>query len=177
VAKANEAQAKAALSQATIGASYTQIRAPFSGIIAQRNVDPGALASPGIPLFTLESMAHFHLQVSVDESKMPSIRQSQSIPIEIDAIAEKEMNGKVIQIYPAGDASSHSFTVKIELPQNAALRSGLFGRANFGSGQRTSIVIPQLAVVRRGNLVSVYVVGADKIAPSSLCHAWQSVRK
>lgn len=164
VAKANEAQVKAAVSQAAIGASYTRIRAPFSGVITLRNVDPGALASPGVPLFTLESTARFHLQVSVDESKLQSIRQGQSVPVEIDAIAGKEMAGKVLQIYPAGDASSRSVTVKIELPQNAALRSGLFGRANFSSGQRTSIVIPQSAGVRRGNLTGVYVIGADKIA-------------
>ncbi len=164
VAKANEAQAKAAVSQAAIGASYTQIRAPFSGIIAQRNVDPGALASPGIPLFTLESMARFHLEVSVDENNVKFIRLGQSVPVEIDAIAGKEMAGKVIQIYPAGDASSRSFTVKIELPQNAALRSGLFGHASLVRGQRTSIMIPQSAVVHHGNLASVYVVGADKSA-------------
>lgn len=164
VARANEAQAKAAVSQAATALAFTQIRAPFAGIVTRRLVDPGAMASPGAPLFTLENTDLYRLEVSVDESSIPSLRQGESVPVEIDAIAQKNLMGKIAQIYPAADADSHSFTVKIELPRDAALRSGLFGRANFIYGQRISILIPQKAVVHQGDLASIYVVGANNIA-------------
>ncbi len=163
-AKANETQAQAAVAQAATTVSYTQIRAPFAGIVTKRLVDPGALASPGVPLFTMESTGRYRLEASVDESSISSIRTGESVPVEIDSIAHKQMTGKVAQIYPAADAGSRSFTVKIGLPNDAALRSGLFGRASFVRGQRTSIVVPQTAVLHQGNLASVYVVGADRIA-------------
>ena len=164
VAKAGEAQAQAAVTQAATALSFTEIRAPFAGVVTKRLVDPGALASPGVPLFTIESTRRYRLEASVDESSLSSIRTGESVPVEIDSIAQKQMTGKVTQIYPAADTDSRSFTVKIELPKDAALRSGLFGRASFVRGQRTSIVVPQAAVLHQGNLASVYVVGADKIA-------------
>lgn len=164
VAKAGEAQANAAVTQADTALSFTEIRAPFACIVTKRLVDPGALASPGMPLFTVESTGRYHLEATVDESRLPFIRSGESVKVTIDSIANNQLAGKVTQINPAGDAGTRSFTVKIELPKVAALRSGLFGRVNFVRGQRTSIVIPQSATVRHGDLTSVYVVGPDKIA-------------
>ncbi len=164
VAKASEAQAQAAVAHAATAVSYTNIRAPFSGIVTKRLVDPGALASPGVPIFTLESTGRYHLEVSVDEQNISSIHAGERVAVQMDALGGKEISGKILQVYPAADAESRSFTVKIELPQNPALRSGLFGRADFVRGQKSSIIIPQAAVQHQGNLTSVYVVGADRIA-------------
>jgi len=54
--------------------------------------------------------------------------------------------------------------VKVELPADARLRSGLFGRAHIARGQRQAILVPQSAVVERGQLQGVYVVGQDQVA-------------
>jgi len=75
-----------------------------------------------------------------------------------------ELKGKVTQIVPAADPGSRSFLVKIELPSDAQLRSGLFGRAQFSRGQRSSFVIPRTAVVERGQLQGVYVLDQNKVA-------------
>ncbi|HUZ04772.1 MAG TPA: efflux RND transporter periplasmic adaptor subunit [Acidobacteriaceae bacterium] len=164
VAKASEAQAHASVAQAATAVYYTNVRAPFSGIVTKRLVDPGALASPGVPIFTLESTGRYRLEVSVDEQNISSIHVGERVAVQMDALGEKEISGKILQVYPAADTESHSFTVKVELPWNPALRSGLFGRADFVRGQKNSIVIPQTAVQRQGNLSSVYVVGVDRIA-------------
>lgn len=164
IAKANEAQAEAAVAQAATALSFTQIRAPFSGVVTKRLVDPGALASPGMPLFVLDSIGGYRLEVTVDESSLPILRTGEPVQVNIDAIGNRQLTGKIVQIYPAVDADSRSFTVKIELPKDASLRSGLFGRATFTRGQKTSIVIPQSAILHQGNLASVYVVGPDRIA-------------
>lgn len=164
VAKAGEAQAKAAVLQATSTLAFTEIRAPFAGIVTKRMVDPGALASPGMPVFSIESVGRYHLETTVDESNLSSIHPGEKAEVRIDAIPHGSMTGRVAQIYPAGDAESRSFTVKIELPKNMALRSGLYGRASFQHGRSASISVPKAAIVRQGNLTGVYVVAPDKIA-------------
>ena len=65
---------------------------------------------------------------------------------------------------PAADSGSRSFLVKIDLPADTRLRSGLFGRAEFSRGNRSSLLIPQTAVVERGQLQGVYVLDQDRIA-------------
>ena len=62
------------------------------------------------------------------------------------------------------DAASRTFLVKIELPADARLRSGLFGRAQFSRGERQALLIPRSAVVERGQLQGVFVLDQNKIA-------------
>lgn len=69
-----------------------------------------------------------------------------------------------MQIVPTADPASRTFTVKIDLPGNPQIRSGLFGRALFPRGERQSILIPQTALPHRGQLDAIYVVGKDEIA-------------
>jgi hypothetical protein len=70
----------------------------------------------------------------------------------------------VAEIVPAADPSSRSFLVKISLPADKRLRSGLFGRAHFARGERQALLIPRSSVVERGQLTGVYVVDAKQIA-------------
>jgi len=84
--------------------------------------------------------------------------------VTIDALGSSPLPGKVEQIVPAADAASRSFLVKVELPRDAPLRSGLFGRAQFSRGERSALLIPRTAVVERGQLQGVYVLDADQIA-------------
>jgi multidrug efflux pump subunit AcrA (membrane-fusion protein) len=72
--------------------------------------------------------------------------------------------GKVVEIVPAADAASRSFLVKIELPAQAHLRSGLFGRAYFPRGEREALAVPRSALVSRGQLQGVYVLDNARIA-------------
>ena len=78
--------------------------------------------------------------------------------------AGQTLTGKVVQIVPAADPASRTFTVKIDLPADPQIRSGLFGRARFPRGERESILVPQTALLHRGQLEAIYVVGKDEIA-------------
>ena len=164
MANAQFAQAEASLAQAHTMQSYTQIRAPFDGIVTAKSVDPGAMAAPGMPLLTVEDTRRFRLEVTVDESKLADVKMGESVPVSLDAIGEADLHGKVVQIVPAADPGSRSFLVKIELPNDSRIRSGLFGRTVFARGTRQSTVLPSTAVVHRGQLQGVYVVDDQKIA-------------
>ena len=76
----------------------------------------------------------------------------------------KELKGRVVEIVPAADSASRSFLVKIEVPSDPALRSGLFGRAQFSRGERSALLIPRTAVVERGQLQGIYVLDQNSVA-------------
>ena len=143
---------------------FTKIRAPFDGLIIAKLADAGAMAAPGVPLLTLEDPSHFRLEATVDESQIGAVRLGATVPVVIDSLGNQAITGKVVQIVPVADPASRTFTVKVELPANPLIRSGLFGRARFPRGERESILVPQAALLHRGQLDAVYVVGKDEIA-------------
>ncbi|HEV2398882.1 MAG TPA: efflux RND transporter periplasmic adaptor subunit [Candidatus Sulfotelmatobacter sp.] len=164
MARAGQAQAKAALQQARTALSYTHIVAPFDGLVTEKKADVGTLASPGMPIFTLEDLRRYRLEATVNETDLRYVRQGQQVPVLIDSLGDRELKGKVVEIVPAADPGSRSFLVKVEVPSDAALRSGLFGRAQFARGQRSALLIPRTAVVERGQLQGIYVLDQNKVA-------------
>jgi RND family efflux transporter MFP subunit len=164
MARAGQAQAKAALQQAHTAMSYTRVLAPFDGVITEKKADVGTLASPGMALFTLEDVRRYRLEATVNESDLRYVRAGQQAPVLVDALGDKELKGKVAEIVPAADPTSRTFLVKLDLPADPQLRSGLFGRAHFTRGERTSLLIPRSAVVERGQLQGVYILDQSKIA-------------
>ena len=164
MAKAGQAQAHAALSQAHTSLEYTQIRAPFDGVVTEKKADSGALASPGMPIFTVEDVRRYRLETTVNESDLRYVRTGEQIPVVIDALDNAGLKGKVVQIVPAADPATRTFLVKIELPTDTRLRSGLFGRAQFSRGPRQALLIPRSAVVERGQLQGVFVLDQNKVA-------------
>lgn len=164
MAQASSAGAEAAVAQARTSQGYTSVRAPFAGIVTAKLAETGNLASPGVPLYTLEDSATFRLEVSVDERNVGVVHLGATVPVVIDAVSGTPLTAKVAQILPAADTGSRSFTVKLELPKNSLIRTGLFGRAQFPTGTRDGFSVPQSAVVRRGSMQAVYTVGTDQIA-------------
>jgi RND family efflux transporter MFP subunit len=162
--RAGQSQANAALTQARTSLGYTRIRAPFAGVVTGKKADVGTLASPGMPLFTLEDTRSYRLEVTVDESEIRLVRTGQLSPVTIDALGNTRVSGKVMQIVPAADPASRSVLVKVDLPADPRLRSGLFGRAHFARGERSALMIPSTSVVERGQLEGVYVLDATQIA-------------
>ena len=164
MAKAGHTQAQAALSQARTSLDYTHIRAPFDGIVTEKKADSGTLASPGMPIFTVEDVRRYRLEATVNENDLRYVRTGQQVSVAIDALDNAGLNGRVVQIVPAADAASRTFLVKIELPTDTRLRSGLFGRAQFSRGERQALLIPRSAVVERGQLQGIYVLDQNQIA-------------
>jgi RND family efflux transporter MFP subunit len=164
MARAGQTQAKAALQQARTALGYTHILAPFDGLVTEKKADVGTLASPGMPIFTVEDLRRYRLEAAVNEGDLRYVRQGQQVSVSIDALGERELKGKVIEIVPAADPGSRSFLVRVELPSDPALRSGLFGRAQFTRGERTGLLIPRTAIVERGQLQGIYVLDQNRIA-------------
>ncbi|MES1254573.1 MAG: efflux RND transporter periplasmic adaptor subunit [Acidobacteriota bacterium] len=168
VAAANAARdgARAAAEAAEIGVSYTILSAPFDGVVTERAVDPGSMAAPGVPLLTLEDTAMFRLEVQLDEARATMVRVGQAVDARVDDSASADAPWRAARTSEVArmDAASHSFLVKIELPADPALRSGLFGRARFPGPVRRALTVPASAVLRRGQLALLFMVDRDGVA-------------
>jgi RND family efflux transporter MFP subunit len=164
MARADQEQAKAAIAQATTALEYTRIRAPFEGVITEKKADVGTLALPGMPIFTVEDIHRYRLEASINESDLAFVRIGQTVPVLIDAVGADAFPGKVVQVAPAADTGSRSFLIKVELPSDPRLRSGLFGQARFSHGERRALLVPQTAVVERGQMQGVFLLDQNKIA-------------
>ena len=157
VAEANRKAVEAQL-------SYTMVRAPFDGVITEKKVEEGELASPGQPLLKMEDPQRLRLEATVAEGDLKSVSRGDKISVAIDALGAQVLIGTISQILPAGDPHTHTFMVKVDLSKTAGLKTGMFGRFPLEKGVSQTILVPSDALVERGELSSVYVVGSDQIA-------------
>ncbi|HSB44707.1 MAG TPA: efflux RND transporter periplasmic adaptor subunit [Nitrospira sp.] len=158
--KVAEANRKAVLAQL----SYTVVKAPFDGVITEKKVEAGELASPGQPLLKMEDPRQLRLEATVAEGDLKAISRGDKISVVIDALGAQALRGIVSQILPAGDPQTHTFMVKVDLPSTPGLKTGMFGRFQLDKGTAQTILVPSSAIVERGELTSLFVVGADQVA-------------
>ena len=155
------ASARAASEAAATTESFSLITAPFDGVITDRMIEPGNMAAPGTPLMRLEDHRGFRLDVRVDESRVGQIAPGAVVPVALDSGTDgvtTTVSGTVSEIGRAVDADARAFLIKITLPDTAGLRSGAFGRAHFSGPPRRALTVPDGALVRRGQMTSVFVV-------------------
>ena len=160
--------ARAASDQASTIHFFTAIAAPFDGVVTEKMVEPGNMASPGMPLLRLEDTRGFRLEVRVDESYVGQIRNGDGVPVFLGT-GSTSVHGTVVEVSRAVDADARAFLVKIALPDAPGLRSGAFGKARFRGPPRRALTIPPSAIVRRGQLTSVFVVD-EGVARVRLVH-------
>ena len=134
------------------------------------------LAAPGVPLLTIEDTRRFRMEVAWMKHDIALIRMGATGNRDGGCLGA-EFAGKIVQIVPAADPASRSFLVKVELPAEPRLRSGLSGRVRFPRGNARRSSCRATAVLDRGQLQAVYVVGPDRLANPALRHPWQARRQ
>lgn len=155
-----EAGRKAVLAQL----SYTVVKAPFDGVITEKKVEVGELASPGQALLRMEDPTRLRLEAMVAEGDVGLVTVGASIPVVIDALGPEPLQGKVSQVLPAGDPQTHTFTIKVELPKQPKVKSGMFGRLRLERGVSRTLMVPKAALIERGELAGLFVVEQDQVA-------------
>ena len=158
--EARRSQAEAEIAAARVALGYATLAAPFAALVTERKADPGSMATPGAPLLTLEREGNSRLEASIDESRLGLVRVGEDVAVEIDGL-NRTVSGHVAEVVPSVDAATRSFTVKIDLPMLPGVRSGMFGRAAFAAGKRAALLVPESAVLERGQIRSVYAVEGD----------------
>lgn len=149
-------QADEAVTAAGVMRGYSEIRAPFGGIVTEKPVDPGVLATPGGPLMTIEKAGSLRLEVPVEEAYLGETHVGQAVRVKFDSL-NRTVSARLSEIVPSVDAASRAFTVKIDLPGIPGLRSGVYGKAEFSRGTRRVIAVPAAAIGEQGQVQSVMV--------------------
>jgi len=148
------AQAAAAETEALL--AYATVRAPFAGVITEKNVLPGDLATPGLPLLALESTQHLRAEGTIPEKVAAGLHPGDALNVLLDETAEP-VTGRIEEISAAADVFSRSILVKVALPPGTA-RSGQFARLQINSGAATALLVPAAAVSRFGQMERVFVI-------------------
>jgi len=151
VAEASLAQARAEAAIAGQQQARTQVRAPFSGRLATRHADPGALLPAGAPIFTVVDDAVLEFRASVPSADYARVRVGAAVDVAVDALPGATVRGRVARVTPLVEERTRSFAVVVEIPWSAGLVGGMFARAAVRVGQiQGALVVPPAALVRDG---------------------------
>ena len=163
-AQATARAAEANVAQAAQQADYTQVRAPYAGVVAQRLVDPGESVVPGQPLLRVFNPSRFRIQVQVPQGMAAALRAAPQADI---SLADgRVLAASEVIVYPSADPDAHSVTVRVQLPADAgALMPGQVASVRFPAGDESAgaVWLPQSALWQRGELTGVYVLGKDRL--------------
>jgi RND family efflux transporter MFP subunit len=161
------AQAKASAAgaqQSALAHSYTSVIAPYAGVVSARMVEMGEMVSVGKPLMTGFDPSELRIIVNVPQYKLAEIGVQPSAKVEVPEL-HRWLKVASVSVQPSADARTHSTQVRVNLSVNEkGVYPGMFVRTHFVVGKEQKLLIPASAVLRRSEVVAVYVVD-DKGLP------------
>jgi RND family efflux transporter MFP subunit len=156
-AVAQLAAARAGLEAAREGVSYTEIRAPYAGVVTERHVQVGEAVSPGTPLMSGASLDALRVVVEVPQSVVEQIRRLRKAAVYAD---DQRIEATGLTLFPAAQPESNTFRARIDLPKGIeGLAPGMFVKVGLVTGEAARLLVPLSAVVERSEMRAVYVVG------------------
>ncbi|HEX5855209.1 MAG TPA: efflux RND transporter periplasmic adaptor subunit [Thermoanaerobaculia bacterium] len=156
-AKGAVQQGEGAVEAASSVARESRVTAPFAGRVASRLVEAGDLAAPGRPLVTIESATGRRLVVQVPAGTVAAsgLSVGKKLTVQIDGLSA-ELAGAVVEMSPGADPATHTYAVTLEL-SGAPVATGLTGRATLDTAVRSSVLVPESAVLASGGVTLVAV--------------------
>ena len=148
--------AKAGYEEAKSMMEYTTIAAPFGGVITQKLVNRGDLATPGRPLLHLEDDTNLEVVAALPESVGLTTHVGDEMEIRFPT-AGIQLRGTVRELSPMVDPRTRTLTVKIGIGHQSPLRTGMFARVLLPVGKRQLTAVPQRALHQSGQLTKVFV--------------------
>lgn len=165
-------QMEVALAQAETNLAYSYIRAPFSGYIAERNLDTGAYVSSATAststmsrgIMSLHDINTVRVLIEVVERDIPLVKIGQKAELRAEAYPDHLFEGTVTRIVQALNRATRTMTVEIDLPnRDRRLKGGMFARVDVMVGtHHQALQIPIDAVSRLEDTQYVYVVREGK---------------
>jgi RND family efflux transporter MFP subunit len=166
VAEASLAQARVEEAIAAQQRSRTRVTAPFTGRVAKRLADPGAMLASGAPIFTLVDDAVLDFRAAVPSADWGKVQVGAAADVTVDALPDLHVAGKVARVTPLVEERTRSFEAVVEVPGRPELVGGLFARAAVRVGTaRQALVVPPATLIRDGarpDEAQIFVVVAGK---------------
>lgn len=146
--------------------SYTNITAPFAGVVTQVNIDNGALANPGMPLVTVERDGDLIVTATVPESAIAKVNAGMKAIVTVKSV-NKTFETTIREKSTSSVGTGGQYLLKVAIPQEmkGQLYSGMYANVLIPTATtgdwNNNLMIPQSAVKTREGLKGVYVVSAD----------------
>lgn len=158
MAKAQAEASEAGAQQSALAQSYTSVIAPYAGVVSARMVEMGEMVTVGKPLMTGFDPSQLRVIANVSQDRLKDIGARPDVTVEVPSL-NRWVKAASVTVQPSADLRTHSTPVRIDLPANQAnLYPGMFVRTHFVVGKENKMLIPTSAVVRRSEVVAVYVV-------------------
>lgn len=150
--------------RAALELSYTNLRAPISGVIAERFVKVGNTINADTRVFHVTTLDPLIIYLHVPEKEYRRIRAGQEAMVQVDALKDAYFAGKVARISPVVDPRSGTFKVTIEVAdESARLKPGMFGRVHIVYERHAeAILIPRSAILEEAGEEIAFVVEDGK---------------
>jgi membrane fusion protein (multidrug efflux system) len=144
---------------------YTQVRAPFAGVISARLAEPGDVIAEHSHVLSLLDPSSLVVQIQVSELLLPHVRIGDPVAIRIDALGAERFSGKILRIHPALDPDTRQGVVEARLdPVPAGARAGQFARVTLHTAAAPRLLIPFPALQHDREGEFVYRVDAESKA-------------
>ncbi len=139
----------------------TYVKAPFAGVISAKNYEDGELYG-GQPILVLTQIDKLKALIAVPETYFPRIKEGMKLTLKTDIYPEQVFPASVEVVYPTIDPSSHTFQVKIVIPNGKRmLRPGMYVSSTLGLGKTNAIVVPYQSVEKLVGANNRYVFVND----------------
>jgi RND family efflux transporter MFP subunit len=155
-AAARLAAAQAGLTTARESVGYTEVRAPYGGVVTKRHVEVGESVTPGRPLMTGISLRDLRVNTYVPQSVVTQVRSIRKAAV---YAGDQRIEATHITIFPEAATPSSTFRARIDLPPGALdVAPGMYVKVGLVIGEAERLLVPASAIVERGEVTGVYVI-------------------
>ncbi|MCB6183841.1 efflux RND transporter periplasmic adaptor subunit [Leeia sp. TBRC 13508] len=148
------------VSQSVTQSSFSQLSAPFDGVVSETSVEKGTIAAPGVALMTLFDPSKLRAVAYVSQSVAEQLAKAGKVTWQVGS--QPWQSGGVITVLPAADAVTHTREVRMLLPTSANVVPGQTIALWVMAEPVTKMVIPSKSVIHRGELALVNVRNQGK---------------
>ena len=149
--------------------AYSNLRAPFSGVVTQKYLDAGSMANPGMPILVIEQKGNYQVSATVPEKDIVRVKESAPASVLVKSSGQL-IHGTVTEVSPSSQFSGGQFSIKVNLPEQekAGLYPGMYvnvsidGAGSISHGDK--IQIPVSAVVNKDQLTGLFTITDDQTA-------------
>ncbi|WP_348811538.1 efflux RND transporter periplasmic adaptor subunit [Flavobacterium maritimum] len=170
MAKAGLEGAKQMRNEVMAQFSYSNITAPFSGVVTNTFVKEGDMANPGMPLVSVEGESRLQVTAMVSENDISSIKKGMPVKVLVKS-SNATLGGKVNEVSLSAKNTGGQYLVKINLDKtDSSVLSGMFVNVQFPIANKTGatttdrILVPESALVKQGQLTGIYTIGTGNVA-------------
>jgi len=172
IAQAQVTQARSALAQAQLNIGEATLVAPFTGTVADVNIEVGQMVNSSTPVIVLTDLTSYHVDLYVDETEIGQVQVGQPVVITPDAFPDEEIEGEVTAIKSIGTVSGGivTYEVRVEIAlTEVPIRSDMTASATVVIEEKEDVLlIPNRAIRREGDVEYVKVLVGTEVRRVSI---------